>query len=79
MIIKSINELKNPSRVKVVPWCDPCQLYVRDNNCKRAYKLIKILAENYNIFYQNISNKIEIYSEKEYRKEIMIEVKQWEF
>ncbi len=80
MIVK-LEELENPTRVKVVPWCNECMIYLNGNNYRKAMRLIKTIAENYSVAYNNAVSRqgINIFCEKENRKEVMIEVKQWVF
>ena len=81
MIVK-LEELEISSRVKVIPWCNDHMKYMSGNNYKRAINLVKTIAKDYKIAYRKQptdSNKIEIFCEKADRKEVMTEVKQWEF
>jgi hypothetical protein len=79
MIVK-LEELKNPCRIKVISNCGVTMIYDKSSNYKRALSLINTLKENFTVSYRHSpedTSKIEIFAEKENRKDIMVEVKQW--
>ena len=86
MIIKK-DELKNPVRVKVFPWCNSSQIYLKGNNYRDVMRMLGYFCaergENglgYNLSYErhpDDNSKLVIFCEKELRKEVSAAIKKW--
>lgn len=86
MLVK-IEELKNPVRVKVFPWCDSTQIYLKGNNYRDVMRMLGYFCREkskdglgYDLSCERHPDdgwKLVIFCEKEQRKEILAAIKEW--
>lgn len=80
-------ELKTPVRVKVFPWCDSNQIYLKGNNYRNVMRMLRYFCnekgENglgYDLScerHPDDGSKLVIFCEKVQKKEVLAEIKKW--